>query len=112
MFGLKTFVKVGVGIAELMNEFDDDPSANELHYSWVCPFDNLRCENSVKGLRFGVCKDLMFVCPRFVDKVDVFRCRDGLPCNKFTEGFGFGACRNEAFGGKLRVCCSRFIKGL
>jgi len=89
---------------EWFREIED----NESHYSWRCPFDSLECGNFVKGLRFGVCKHFWLVCPRFNDKVDVFLCRDGLPCNKFVDGFGFGACRDKGFGGKLRVCCSRF----
>ena len=97
-----------------MNDYDErlrEIEDNEGHYRWCCPFDSSECVSSVKGLRFGVCYDeiLGLVCPRFDDKIDVLRCHDGLPCNKFVDGFGFGACRDKVFGGKLRVCCSRFV---
>ena len=100
---------------ERLREIED----SESHYLWRCPFDSLECHRSVKRLRFGACylpifnsrfevENLEFVCARFDMKVDVFRCRDGLPCNKFVVGCGFGACRDKDFGGKVRVCCSRF----
>jgi hypothetical protein len=99
-----------------MNDYDKrlrEIEDNESHYHWRCPFDSSECASSVKGLRFGVCynKNLELVCPRFKADVDVFRCPfDKKPCNKFVDGFGFGACRDKVFGGKLRVCCSRFEK--
>lgn len=93
-----------------MNDCDEHFS-KEAHYSWVCPFDNLSCEKSVEGLRFGVCYYRGLACPRFDEEVDVFRCSDGLPCNKFVDGYGFGACLDKDFGGKLRICCGRFKVG-
>ena len=85
----------------------------EGHYFWVCPFDGEDCAKSVEGLYFGFCyyEILGLVCPRFDGKIDVFRCPFSrrLPCNKWVAGFGFGACRDDYYGGELRRCCSRFV---
>jgi hypothetical protein len=99
-----------------LNDYDErlrEMEGSESYYHWRCTFGSLECASSVEGLRFGVCynKGLGLVCPRFDEKVDVFRCHDGLPCNIFVDGFGFGECRDKVSRGKVRVCCSRFKRG-
>jgi hypothetical protein len=93
---------------EAVKRIDD----SEGHYSYRCPYDSLSCERVVYefGRRFfAVCYfvsdgKLYSVCSRYDAMVDVFRCHDGLPCNRF-EGSSFGMCLK---GGKLSYCCSRF----
>jgi len=84
--------------------------ASETHYVYRCPYDKLECDRNVRGLGFAVCYEkcsdgsLALVCSRYVADVDVFRCSDTLPCNRFENG-RYGAC---LVGGKLMLCCGRF----
>jgi hypothetical protein len=39
-----------------------------------------------------------------------YRCPyDGLPCSRFIDDMGFGACYVKDLAGKLRSVCSRFV---
>jgi hypothetical protein len=40
---------------------------------------------------------------------DVFVCYyDGLPCDRFVDDLGFGACYVRRLDGKMRFVCQRF----
>jgi hypothetical protein len=90
-----------------------------VYYWWRCPFDGSPCNHYVKELRWGVCFSLKedffgqvvaVSCPRYDSQVRVFCCPWdlGLPCNRYVDGFGYGACRDKDLGVKLRVYCPRF----
>ena len=107
-------VEVGSGSSDSYDAEVEALFDRVAHYVWRCPIDLRDCDWSVKGMRFGYCYRESSVgqkylgCPRFDASRKVLLCRDGLPCNKFVEGFGFGACRDKDCGYRLRENCIRY----
>lgn len=79
-----------------------------------CPYDFLECSNCICGLGYDACCVKLSigsygVCSRYRADVVVNRCSDGLPCNRFVEGFGFGGCLSAELHERVACCCHRCV---